>query len=186
MATQRLTQDQLENVLWKATVMALGLDPKRDDVQKRVRISWPKSETGSTTWRRDENVTFLRITPGYDDYGTLHDSEYVSDPDTGLVKEVVTYHRTHSISWVCYGPDADNDADAIRIGIIRPAVRAMMAKQHLAMMAHIIEPVRINEPDEAGQWWERCDLTAQCYEYVRREYDAEEILVAPNTIPIMK
>lgn len=62
-ATKRLARDSLENVIWEATVLALGLDKNQEDVQKRVRISWPTSETGNSNWQRDENVVFLPDCP---------------------------------------------------------------------------------------------------------------------------
>lgn len=182
MATKRLTKQMLEDAIWKATVLALGLDAGRDDVQKRVRINWPTYETASSNWHREENVVFLQIVPDVDDYSNLHDCIYEPDPETGVTKEIIAYHRCYSVSWICYGPDADNDADTIRIGILRDNVRQYLRKYHLAFQPHILNPSRVPEPDETGEWWERCDLTAQCYELVRREYTAEEMLVAPNTI----
>jgi len=181
-ATKRLDRESLEEVIRDATVLALGLDKSREDVHKRVRISWPTSKTGNSDWQREDDVVFLRIVPGFDDYGNLHDSTYEPDPDTGATKEIVTYHRCYSVSWVCYGPDADNDADTIRIGILRENVRQYLRGFSVAFQPHIPNPTRVPELDETGEWWERCDLTAQCYELVRREYAAEEILVAPNVI----
>lgn len=181
----RLTRHQLEDLIWSATVKCLGLNPNdpSDAVQKRVRISWPSTETGNADWEREENVVFLRISPGLDEYGTLLDISYKPD-DTSGAKEVVQYHRCHQIHWICYGPDSDSDADSIRIGILRDAIRAYMLEANVAVQPHIREPVRIPEQDESGAWWERCDLTAQCYELVSREYDASPIDVPPViTIP---
>lgn len=182
MATKNLSREQLEDVMWKVTVLALGLDETREEVQKRVRISWPTSETGNSNWKRDENVVFLRIVPGVDDYGNLHDRAYEPDRRTGDLIEVVTYHRCHSVTWVCYGPDADSDAENIRIGILRENVKQLLRCSSLAVLPHIPPAARVPEPDETGEWWERCDLTAQFYELVRREYAAEEMLVVPNVI----
>ena len=177
-----MTQKQLEDLFWRATVMCLGLDPDSEDeaVHKRVRISWPTSETGNSNWGRDENVVFLRITPGYDGYGELHDIDHVYDPVTDTQKEVVRYHRSHRIIWVCYGPDSDDDADTIRIGIVRDAIHSMLKKQNVAVWPHIKEPVRVPEQDETGEWWERCDLTADFYQLVTREYQEDFIEAAPD------
>lgn len=179
-----LSRNELEDIFWRATMICLGLDPDSKDeaVQKRVRISWPSSETGNTDWERNENVVFLRISPGLDEYGTLSDISYAHDADTDVLKEVVQYHRNHQIHWVCYGPDSDSDADRIRIGILRDAIRASMRKQNIAVQPHIREPIRMPEQDESGEWWERCDLTAQCYELVTREYAADYIDVPPSII----
>ena len=44
-----LTQRQLEDLFWRAAILCLGLDPDdpSEAVQKRVRVSWPQSDTGS-------------------------------------------------------------------------------------------------------------------------------------------
>lgn len=179
----QLTRHQLENLIWRATVKCLDLNPDdpSDAVQKRVRISWPSAETGNADWKREENIVFLRISPGLDEYGTLLDISYNLD-DTSGAKEVIRYHRCHQIHWICYGPDSDYDADRIRIGILRDSIRASMLKSNVAVQPHIREPVRIPEQDESGEWWERCDLTAQCYELVIREYAAESIDVIPTIL----
>lgn len=177
-----MTQKQLEDLFWRATVLALGLDPDSEDetVHKRVRISWPTSDTGNSDWKRDENVVFLRISPGYDTYGTLHDIDHVYDPETDTQKEVVYYHRSHRITWVCYGPDSDNDADTIRIGILRDAVHSYLKAHKVAIQPHLREPVRAPEQDETGDWWERSDLEADFYQLVTREYPEDFINTAPN------
>ena len=176
-----MTRKQLEDLFWRATVMCLGLDPDSEDeaVHQRVRISWPTDETGSTNWGRDENVVFLRITPGFDSYGELHEVDHEYDSTHDQLKEVIRYHRCHQVLWVCYGPDADTDADTIRIGILRDAIHSYLKKNAVAVKPHIREPVRMPEQDESGEWWERCDLTCECYELVTREYDVDYV----NSIP---
>lgn len=180
-----MTQQQLESVIWRATIMCLGLDPDSEDesVHKRVRKSWPISDTGNSDWGRDENVVFLRITPGYDDYGSLHDIEHVYDRQADTQKEVVSYHRSHSIGWICYGPGSDADADTIRIGILREPVKAYLAANNIAIKPHIREPVRVPEQDKTGEWWERCDLNAEAYQLVTREYQ-ESFMEGTPTINI--
>lgn len=177
-----MTQKQLERLFWRATILCLGLDPDSTDeaVHKRVRISWPSSDTGNSNWKRDENVVFLRISPGNDPYGSVHDIDHVYDPETDTQKEIVRYHRSHRIVWVCYGPDADNDADTIRIGILRDAIHSMLKAQNVAIQPHLRDPVRVPEPDETGEWWDRYDLEADFYQLVTREYPEDFIDTAPN------
>ena len=177
-----MTQNQLEDLFWRATVLCLGLDPDSKDeaVHKRVRISWPTSETGNSNWGRDENVVFLRITPGNDPYSELQDVEHVYNAGTDTQKEVVYYHRSHRIIWLCYGPDSDDDADAIRIGIIQNAIHSMLKTKGVAIQPHIRDPIRNPELDETGEWWERCDLEAEFYQLVSREYPEEFIDTMPN------
>lgn len=175
-----MNQHQIEDVFWRATVMCLGLDPDAPASQDRVRISWPKGELGNSDWKIDEDVVFLRVSTGTDPYGTAQDVLYIDDPETGEAKEVVGYQRSIRVNWVCYGPNADESADRIRIGLHRDAVHSYLIGNNIAVQPHIREPVRVPEPDDAGEWWERSDLFADCYEGVVREYPADTIDVAPE------
>lgn len=165
-----MTQSELTDIFWEATVRCLGLNPSADATQSRVRKSWPKAGLENSNWKSDENVVFLRISPGGDHYGDLHDVDHVYDAKTDAQKEVVSYHRSHRIMWICYGPDADADADTIRIGIIRPKIREYLARYNIAVKPHISDPVRMTEQDETGETWERTDLTADLYQLETREY----------------
>lgn len=171
----------LEKLIWRATIICLGLDPddKRPEVQGRVRKSWPGADTGNPNWQRDEDVVFLRITPSADPYGNIYDEDYYgSDSEGGT--ETVGYHRSWQISWVCYGPGSDRDASMIRVGILRDAVRSYLLRHNVAIQPGIPEPIRIPEPDETGEWWERCDLSAEAYEYVRETFLAEIVTEPPE------
>lgn len=165
-----LTQKQIEDIIWHATVKTLGLDPAAEATQSRVRISWPKPGEEGTTWQREDDVIFLRITPSSDDYTVQKDITHVYDSGNDTLKEVVDYHRCFSIQWVCYGPESGEDADALRIGILRTEVRKYLRQNGIAMKPDIREPVRMPELDDSGDWWERHDLTAQCYILFSRDY----------------
>ena len=183
---EHMTRKELENVFWTATVMCLALDPASEDefVQQRVRKSWPTTETGSTNWKRDENVVFLRITPWNDEIGRYADSSYYFDQDTQLYRERVDFTKSHQIHFLCYGPDSYDDAETIRIGILRANIRQFLQKNRLGIMPHIREPIQMSEQDETGEWWERYDLTVYCYENVTKDYEIGTIEVAPNVITI--
>lgn len=174
-----LTKTQLEDVFWRATILCLGLDPDSKDqsVHNRVRISWPKGD-GNSTWERDENVIFLRISPSDDGYVTPWDITH--EKTNGQLEEVVRYHKCHSIQWICYGPNSGEDADCIRIGILRDSICTYLKEFGLAVLTGIRQPVRLPEMDDSGDWWERSDLTAQCYELAERRYAEGEIAVAPR------
>lgn len=182
-----LTQRELEDILWRATIKTLGLEPGTDEeyIQKRVRISWPQSDTGNSDWSRDENTVFLRIMPSPDTYTLLKDISHEYDRDADDMKEVVKYHRCFSVGWVCYGPDAFADADAIRIGILRDPIKTYLRKFRIAIIPDIREPVRLNEQDENGEWWERYDVSARFYELATREYHEGRIALPPDTILII-
>ena len=179
---QVLTKEQIEDAFWRATIMTLGLDPEAEATQSRVRISWPKGDAGNSDWKRDENVIFLRITPTHDDYTIQKDITHAYDRENDVLREVVTYHRCFSIQWVCYGPQSGEDADAIHIGILRTEVRKYLRQNGIGMKPDIREPVRMPELDDSGDWWERHDLTAQCYILFSRDYTEGMIEHVPITV----
>lgn len=179
---QVLTKEQIEDAFWRATIMTLGLDPEAEATQSRVRISWPKGDTGNSDWKRDENVIFLRITPAHDDYTIQKDITHAYDRESDTLREVVTYHRCFSIQWVCFGPQSGEDADAIRIGILRSEIKRYLQQSGIGIKPDIREPARMPELDESGDWWERNDLTAQCYILFTRDYEETAIEHVPVTI----
>lgn len=170
-----MTQRELTDVFWEATVCCQGMDPADPLVQDRVRKSWPKDGLENSNWKPDENVVFIRISPGFDRYGELHDVDHVFDPNAETQKEVVSYHRSYCAMWICYGPDADDNADTIRIGILRQKIREYLAQYNIAVQPHISNPVRMTEQDETGETWERTDLKAEFYQLETREYPEEHI-----------
>ena len=177
-----LTQNQIEDIFWQATVKTIGLDPDAAATQNRVRISWPKPGEEGTTWHREDNVIFLRIKPTYDDYTIQKDITHVYDSGNDTLKEVVDYHRAFSIQWVCYGPESGEEADAIRIGILRTEVKKYLRQNGIGMKPDIREPARMPELDDSGDWWERHDLTAQCYILFSREYMEGMVEHVPVTV----
>ena len=177
-----MTQQDLETLFWRATMVCLGLDPDSTDqsVISKVRISWPLNETGNTNWQRDEDTVFLRISPSRDTYGDLYEPEYEYDSTKDEYKEVIRYHRSHQVVWVCYGPHSADIADMIRIGILRRDPHTMLLKQNVAVEPHIRQSVRMPEQDQSGEWWERSDLTCECYELTERRYDEDYIETVPE------
>ena len=175
-----LTQNELENAIWRATMMVLGYDPDSSDqsIQSRVRISWPLSDMGSPNWSRDEETVFIRITPTADDYTRLWDITY-SATDSGLV-ENVSNHEHYEIEWVCYGVGALETANKLRFGLLRENIRAYLQGQNLAFKSVIDVPVRLMEQDRSGDWWNRFDVRARCYVLAQRQYSEGFIEHTPD------
>lgn len=170
---------QLEDIFFVATAMALGInpDPLCKESAKRIRFSWPDST--NSDWKHNDDVVFLRISPRSDPYGEQQDITY-DEGEGGTLKEVVRYHRCHSIDWVCYGPNSDQDADAIRIGILSTPVHDYLMRNSIAILPEIGDPIRFPEQDAGGEWWQRYDLHADMYEGARREYEISRITEPPD------
>ena len=159
--------------------MALGLDPdtNTEAVQSRVRISWT---FGNTNWTPQDSVTFLRITGSNDNYARLHDRYVTYDPVTGKCKMHVRYHRSYMVSWICYGPTADEDADKIRIGLFSTEIHEMLLSHNIAPFVQMREPIRAPEQEQSGEWFERVDVQDECYVLTERVYDENYINVPPE------
>lgn len=175
-----LTRKKREKAIFRATALCLGMDPDTPETHDCIKVSWPLDlPSGSLPgWERDDRRIFIRVVPARSMFANLHDTDYVLDESDEPV-EVVTYHRPHEVSWICYGPDALDDADAIRIGIIRKNVLDVLRSYSLYPLPHIDDPIPANELVD-GAWWGRADLTAQMYEWVKRVYSADIIEVPPE------
>ena len=182
-----MTRDELEAVFWEATIMCLGLDPtdESDAVQQRVRKSWAKDNIGTSDWGREENVVFLHIIPTEDETSrTVNKVSHKYDKSRDKHQEIVDFYDSWQITWVCYGPDAHEDAQTIRIGILRDSIRIFLQRHKIGIQPHIRPPMYFPEQEDNGEWWERYDLTAQFYENVRRVYESDSIERGPNIIII--
>ncbi len=176
----RLTETQLEDLFWEATVLTLGLDPQAESSQSFVRRSWPEADTGNGSWQRDEDVIFLRVSPNMDSYSSLFDTQYGDDPKTGEYQETVLYHRAFQVQWICYGPHACDNADLIRVGMQRQNVRGKLLKSEIAVIPNVTDPIRAPELDSAGQVWERCDLNIRFYAVTTSTMPVDAITVPPD------
>ena len=175
-----LTLKNLENIVWRATMMVLGLDPDSDsqDVQKQVRLSWPLSETGSPNWERTESTTFIRISPTNDTLNTTTDISYTE----GIEKH--RYYRCYDIYFVVYGDTAFETGDRLRDGLLRQPIREYLATSNLAWISGMGDSERTNEQDATGEWWNRFDLRVQLYELAERDYPVETYIGAMPDITI--
>lgn len=180
-----LTLDQLEKVVWRATMMALGNDPDStsQDVQKSVRLSWALSETGNPNWKREDSTTFIRISPSQDNLGTTTDVSYHPDDDGLLEKH--RYYRCYDIYYVIYGDPAFSTSDLLKDSLLRQPIREYLAGYNLAWISGVSEPVRTAEQDGSGEWWNRFDLQVRLYELAERDYPVNQFIGAIPDITIM-
>lgn len=178
----KLTQNELETVIWRTTMMVLGLDPNSTEqsVQKQVRLSWPVGEGGHPDWKRDESTTFIRVAPSADGLDTTKDISYTFGDNGGI--EHFAYYTCYEVNWIIYGDTAQETADTLRIGAMRQHIREYLAENNLAFIS-VDRPVRSSEQDADGYWWNRFDLQARIYELAHRDYSVGDYIgVTPNII----
>lgn len=175
----RLNRTEIENAIWRVTMKILGYDPDSasQDVQSRVRISWPLSDSGNPNWSRHETTVFIRLATLADEYSQLWDITYSDD---GQFTENVANHRAFEVSWIVYGVEALETAQKLRYGLLRESIRQELNGSNMAFKSVVRMPVHMPEQDRAGDWWERYDLTAQMYLRDTRQYSEHYIDTAPN------
>lgn len=180
-----LNLKQLENIIWRATMLALGKDPDSasQETQKSVRLSWALSETGNPNWKREDSTTFIRISPANDSLGSTTDVSYTPIENGGMT-EKHRYYRCYEIYYIVYGDTAFATVDALRDGLLRQPIREYLAQNNLAWISGISEPIRTNEQDGTGEWWNRFDLQARVYELAERDYPVNDYIGAIPDITI--
>ena len=153
-----MTENELQNAFWRATMHCLELDPdsQSQTIQKKVRLSYSLSDDGNPEWEKDEDTTFIQFLPVADGYTDQMDMSHTETPNG--YKEQVSYNRCFEITWISYGPNASEIADKIRVGMLRTKIREELAANGIAIKCGLRETVYMPEQDAAGQWWNRYDV----------------------------
>lgn len=94
---------EIEDFFQEITCKMLKIDLNKKENQNKVRIAWNK--TGMPTWKIDEDVIFLRITPIDDAMTRQLDICYDPVKDNKpYMKKKTGYTRVHKVNWTAYGP----------------------------------------------------------------------------------
>lgn len=167
MADQVLKLKDIEDFFFDTTCKMLDLDMTKKGNQKKVRIAWPTD--GAPSWKIDEDVVFLRITPQDDKMARQQNIIYNPDKeDKANLKKQIGYTRVHKVNWTLYGPNSYDDADLIRYLIFESKYMKEFANRNLFLITDVPMPVRLPELYNS-QWWERSDFSATFNESVVRE-----------------
>jgi hypothetical protein len=155
--------DTLMDLVYDVTVLALGLDSDSNP-QNILPMNPMNSPAGLTDPSND--FAFYRITLTDDQYNRQMD--VTNDGDAGdptTINRTTKYVRPLRIKWMCYGVDAMEYSDTIRIMLYDPAVKALLAAQGITLVPNIPSPQPAWEP-KGGQWYQRYDLHADFYQLV--------------------
>ncbi|EKQ56270.1 MULTISPECIES: hypothetical protein [unclassified Clostridium] len=168
MSDQILILKELEDFFASITYMILGLDPTLKENKGKVRLAWPKD--GAPSWKIDDDICFLRITPIDDRQARQLNIIYSPDEeDKDYLKKKTGYTRVHKIDWTFYGPNSYDNADLIRYSILEPHLyKETFKEKNLFIITDVPMPTRLPELYN-GQWWERTDFSATFNEAVIRE-----------------
>jgi hypothetical protein len=174
MAAQVLKLKELEDFFQEITCKMLNLDMTKKENQDKVRIAWPT--TGAPSWKIDQDIVFLRITPVDDKMARQLNIIYDPNKDDNTIADKKTgYTRVHKIDWTLYGPNSYDNADLIRNLIFDYDYMLEMKKKNLFLVTDVSMPTRLPELYNS-QWWERTDFSATFNEAVIREKQVPYIL----------
>lgn len=168
MADQVLKLTEIEDFFQSITCQMLGLDMTKPENQDKVRIAWPTG--GAPSWKIDEDVAFLRVTPIDDRVArTLNIIYNTNDVDNEYLTKKTGYTRVHKIDFTLYGPNSYDNADLIRYSLLDPhLLKSEFKAKNLFVIPDIPMPTRLPELYN-GQWWERTDFSVTFNEGVIRE-----------------
>lgn len=168
MAERILKLKEIEDFFQSITCQIIGLDMTKEENQSKVRITWPQN--GAPSWKINEDVIFLRVTPIDDKVArTLNIIYDTNSVDDDFLTKKTGYTRVHKIDFSLYGPNSYDNADLIRYSLLDPhLLKEKLKENNLAVIPDIPMPVRVPELYN-GQWWDRSDFSAMFNEGVIRE-----------------
>lgn len=183
MADQVLKLTEIEDFFGEITSKMLKIDLNKKKNLGKVRIAWPTS--GAPTWKINDDVVFLRITPVDDVMARQLDICYDPVKDNKpYMKKKTGYTRVHKVNWTFYGPMSYDNADIVRHSIFDFDYMTEFKKKNLFLITDVSMPVRLPELYN-DQWWERTDFSATFNEGVVRETEvpyltSTDIRLIPN------
>lgn len=167
MADQVLKLKELEDFFVQITCKMLNIDPTTPTGKGKVRKTWPTG--GAPSWKIEEDIVFLRITPIDDKLARQLNIIYDPNKDDNTIADKkIGYTRVHKIDWTLYGPNSYDNADIIRNLIFDFDYMLEMKKKNLFLVTDVSMPTRLPELYNS-QWWERTDFSATFNEAVIRE-----------------
>lgn len=167
MADQVLKLKEIEDFFYDITCQMLGIDLSKKASQNKVRIAWQTK--GAPSWKINDDICFLRITPVDDRMAREQNIIYNPDEvDKAYAKKQTGYTRVHKINWTLYGPYSYDNADIIRHLIFDYDYMKKFKVKNLFLITDVPMPIRLPELYN-GQWWERTDFSATFNEAVIRE-----------------
>jgi hypothetical protein len=132
----------------------------------KVRIGWQTEGQPGPSIGTD--IVTLRCSPIDTEYGRMRD--LVSTNSDSQITYTDVFTRAWRVSWTLYGPDALDDARAIRSALDTiQFVTDYLSGFNLYVNPSIKEPQRVPENFQ-GRWWERVDLEAEFNEQITETF----------------
>lgn len=131
-----------------------------------IRVDWPTQ--GQPGFNVEDDVIFIKVVPVDDDYNRVRDMAWAPTDSTGVtLAETYSYTRVIGVTWVCYGPNSNANAQVLRNKIFYEDATDLLDSYGLYLVTDIAEPQRA--PEEFNNlWWERTDLALK-FNYLEQD-----------------
>ena len=167
-------------VLWNEyqTTKSTWTDPIPPNPYYFVRVSWPTG--GAPAWKITEDIAFLQVSEVDNPYNRQRDVNMLA-VDANNAAQLTQFTRVMGISWVLYGPNSFENAQAIRDKMFYQRIHDVLAEQNIYLIPDITSPRRVPELFES-QWWERVDLSMRFNEFIQRDLEVPYIKSSEITV----
>jgi hypothetical protein len=144
---------QLLSGVTKAPVRTDGVDP-----QNILPLNEPRNPAGLKSPSDDYVFFLIRFTDSQINRQLDITDNGATDPT--LLTRTTKHIRNVEILWQCYGDDAFEWAEQIRIRLFDPTIKELFAVQGISLITDVPEPVFIPEVIN-NQWYHRNDIRAE-------------------------
>lgn len=172
-----LTLAQIGAILQPLTIGMMG-SPVPAPNSALVRLEW--ATQGQPFQPANEDVCYLRAVPLASPYANIRDRTNLASVDPNL-NEQWNFTRVWLVTWILYGPNSLDLARAIRDSLYQDFFTNSLSLSQLFPVSEIQEPIRVPEKIQ-GQWFERCDLECEMYEFVTENILRQTVLTVEEIV----
>lgn len=162
LVSSALTLAQIGVILQPLTIGMLGAVVPSPNTSPLVRLEW--ATQGQPFQPANEDVCYLRAVPLASPYANIRERTNLAAPDPNL-NEQWNFTRVWLVTWILYGPNSLDLTRAVRDALYQDYFTNTLSLSQLFPVSEIQEPTRVPEKIQ-GQWFERCDLECEMYEFV--------------------
>jgi hypothetical protein len=161
MAATPLVPATINVVVQDITIAALGFAPGD---YKKVRVDW--QTFGQPFVTPQEDMVALRCVEVDDWYNRVREQHLELNDDNQSFTQTTEYTRVWEIFWSLYGPNSFDNARKLRSALFSDATHNAFKEANLYLITDPAAPVRVPEPFDNTEWWERVEFSAMFNEDV--------------------
>ncbi len=150
-----MLQHDLMDLVFYVTCQILGIDASKNP--QNIRPLYPVPNPAALRNPHNDMVFYLAQ---FGDAPINRQIDVTTEgAGTDTITQITKHVRSLTFNWQLYGDNGMENADKIRIGLMRPDVQNMLEQNNISLIPDIPEPVYV--PELIGmQWYSRYDLSA--------------------------